>query len=199
MPRVSAILTAAGESTRMGSPKPLLRWHGVTLVEYQVRCLLEGGASEVVVVLGHRAEDIIPFVQGPDVRYVVNSRYREGKTTSIKAGLEAVSPDADAIALLAVDQPRTVEVVSRVVTAHIESDAVITSPRFQGHGGHPLIFSARLRSELENISEEKQGLRQVFQNHLNEITVVQFDDPIIRLDLNTPEAYESAKRAWENN
>ena len=94
----------------MGSPKPLLRWHGVSLVEYQTRCLLEGGVSEVVVVLGHRAEDVIPFVEGPNVRYVVNSRYREGKTTSIKTGLAAVSLDADAIALLAVDQPRTADV-----------------------------------------------------------------------------------------
>ena len=126
--RVSAILTAAGESTRMGSPKPLLRWHGVTLVEYQTRCLLEGGVSEVVVVLGHRAEDVIPFVKGPNVRYVVNSRYREGKTTSIKTGLAAVSLDADAIALLAVDQPRTADVVSRVVTSYIENDTAITSP-----------------------------------------------------------------------
>jgi molybdenum cofactor cytidylyltransferase len=180
----------------MGSPKPLLKWHGVTLVEYQIQCLIEGGASEIVVVLGHCAEDVIPFVKGPNVRYVVNSRYREGKITSIKAGLEVVSPDADAIALLAVDQPRTVEVVSRVVTAHIENDSVITSPRYQGHGGHPLIFSARLRSELENISEENQGLREVFQNHLNEITEVPFDDPIIRLDLNTPESYSEAQTRY---
>jgi molybdenum cofactor cytidylyltransferase len=183
----------------MGSPKPLLEWHGVRLVEYQVRCLLEGGASEVVVVLGHRAKDVIPFIRGPNVRYVVNSRYREGKTTSIKAGLEVVSPDADAIALLAVDQPRTVEIVSRIVTAHIENNTAITSPRYHGHGGHPLIFSARLRSELENISEENEGLRQVFQNHLDEITKIPIDDPMIRLDLNTPEAYESAKRIWNES
>ena len=191
--RVSAILTAAGESTRMGSPKPLLQWHGVTLVEYQTRCLLEGGVSEVVVVLGHRAEDVIPFVKGSNVRYVVNSRYREGKATSIKVGLTAVSLDADAIVLLAVDQPRTADVVSRVVTSHLENDTAITSPRYQGHGGHPLIFSARLRPELESISEESQGLRQVFQNHLDEITEVSFGDPIIRLDLNTPEAYAKAQ------
>jgi molybdenum cofactor cytidylyltransferase len=90
-----------------------------------------------------------------------------------------------------------VEVVTRVVTAHIENDAVITSPRYQGHGGHPLIFSARLRSELENISEENQGLREVFQNHLNEITEVPFNDPIIRLDLNTPEAYAEAQTNYK--
>lgn len=197
--RVSAILTAAGESTRMGHPKPLLPWRGVTLVEHQVRCLLEGGVSEVVVVVGHGADDIVPLVQGPGLRCVVNPSYREGKTTSIKAGLAALSADATAIALLAVDQPRTPGVISRVVAAHIENDALITSPRYRGHGGHPLIFSTQLRSELENISEERQGLREVFQNHLDQVTEVPFDDAIIRLDINTPQAYERAKRCWGND
>ena len=50
---VSAILTSAGESTRMGSPKPLLAWRGSTLIEYHIRTLLDSGVAEVVAVLGH--------------------------------------------------------------------------------------------------------------------------------------------------
>ncbi len=192
MPGISAILTAAGESTRMGRPKPLLPWRGVTLVEHQVRCLLEAGASEVVVVLGHRADAVAPYVKGPRTRYVVNPDYRLGKTTSIKAGLRAISRDADGILLLAVDQPRTAQVISTIIKSHLENNALITSPRYQGRGGHPLVFSAVLRGELERISEERQGIREVFQAHREQVNEVEFDDPIVRLDLNDPRAYEEA-------
>ena len=196
MAGVSAVLTAAGESTRMGCPKPLLPWRGMSLVEYQVRSLIEGGVDEVVAVLGHEAGLIAPLVTRPSVRYVVNPDYRRGRTTSIKAGLRSIDPDARAILLLAVDQPRTGEIISAVVEAHLEASALITSPRFQGRGGHPLIFSSSLKGELERISEERQGIREVFGAHRDEVTEVELDDPMVRLDLNTPEDYEEAKRRY---
>ena len=194
--RISAILMAAGESTRMGRPKPLLPWRGVTLLEYQVSSLVEGGADEVIVVLGHDAENLTPYLKGASVRYVVNPDYRQGKTTSIKAGLGAVNLEAEAVLLLAVDQPRTAQIISAVVQAHRDGNNLITSPRYRGRGGHPPIFAASLREELEAISEEKQGIREVFEAHKDEVAFVQFDDPMVRLDLNTPEAYEEAKQRY---
>ena len=193
MASISAVLTAAGESTRMGTPKPLLEWRGGTLLEHQLSCLLEGGVSEVVVVLGHAAAEVARYARGPNVRWVVNGRYRDGRASSIKAGLTAISPSAEAIVLLAVDQPRTPEIVSKVIGAHMENNAVITAPRYQGHGGHPLIFAASLKSELQSITEETQGIREVLQRHRDEVTEVLIDDPLIRLDLNTREDYEEAK------
>ena len=89
MTLVSAILTAAGESTRMGRPKALLPWHGTTLLEHQTACLIDAGAAEVVVVLGHQANAVVPQVKGPHVRHVLNPDYRLGKTTSIKPACEA--------------------------------------------------------------------------------------------------------------
>ena len=192
MAGISAILTAAGESTRMGRPKPLLPWRGVTLIEYQIRCLLDGGASEVIAVLGYEANAVAPHVNGTSVRHVLNPDYRLGKTTSIKVGIRHIDPHADAILLLAVDQPRTSDIISTVIQAHRRNDALITSPRYQGHGGHPLVFSASLKEELACISEEKQGIREVFEAHSSEVYMLEIDDPIIRLDLNTPEAYEKA-------
>ena len=196
MARVSAILTAAGESTRMGRPKPLLPWRGVSLVEHQVACLLESGCDEVVVVLGHASDEVAPLVRGEGVRAVINPDYRKGKTTSIKTGLAHADPSATAIVLLAVDQPRTADIVREVVQAHVTGGALITSPRYEGHGGHPLVFAAELRPELERISEERQGIREVFQAHRGDVHKLPLDDPMIRLDLNTPQAYESAYTRW---
>ncbi len=106
MSGVSAVLLAAGESTRMGTLKALLPWQGSTLVEYQVDSLLRAGVTEVVVVVGHRAAEVEAAVGGREgVVAVVNPDYRQGKTTSIKAGLRSVSPDAGAVLILAVDEP----------------------------------------------------------------------------------------------
>lgn len=192
MPFISAILTAAGLSSRMGSPKPLLPWQGKTLVESQIDTLLQAGASEVIVVLGHRAAEVASYIEGESVLGVINHQYKEGRTSSIRAGLDAVSPDASDIIIMAVDQPRTPEIVSQVIAAHLKADALLTSPRYRGRGGHPLVFSAALLPELSQISEENQGLREVFERHRPEINQVHFDDPAIRLDLNTPEAYREA-------
>ena len=180
----------------MGRPKPLLPWRGVSLVEHQVACLLEGGCDEVVVVLGHAADEVAPLVRSEGVRAVVNPDYRQGKTTSIKTGLAHADPSATAIVLLAVDQPRTAAIVREVVRAHLTGGALITSPRYEGHGGHPLVFAAGLRPELARISEERQGIREVFQAHRGDVQEMPLNDPMIRLDLNTPEAYESAYAQW---
>ena len=98
--------------------------------------------------------------------------------------------------LLAVDQPRPAWVVKRVIESHVDNDSLITSPRYEGRGGHPLLFSATLRGELESITDEGQGVREVFDVHRGEVNEVMFDDPIVRLDLNTPEEYESARAKY---
>lgn len=193
---VSAVLTAAGESTRMGRPKALLPWRGVALVQYQTRSLIEAGALEVVVVLGHDRELVAPFATGPGVRRAVNPDYALGKTTSIKAGLGHLDDDATDILLLAVDQPRPPDIISVIIKAHLREKALITSPRYEGHGGHPLMFSASLKDELAAIGEETQGIRDVLRAHRAEINEVQIDDPIVRLDINSPEAYEAAKARY---
>lgn len=193
---VTAIITAAGESTRMGQPKALLRWEGVTLIDYQTASLLSGGVTDVVVVLGHEAARIEPNYKMPGVQYVVNSNYRQGRSTSILAGLREVESNTTSIMLLGVDQPRPPSIITTVLDCHKANQALITSPRYQGRGGHPLVFSASLRSELEAITEDHQGIRALFKSHPNDITEVPIDDPIVCLDLNTPVEYEIARSRY---
>ena len=193
---VSAILTAAGESTRMGTPKSILPWDKVPLIKFQINCLVESGVLEVIVVLGHQANNIIQYINCDKAQYVINPDYRLGKATSIKKGLSRVDPHADAILLLAVDQPRTTRVISEVIQSHIKENALITSPRFHGRGGHPLIFSGSLRNSLENISDTSQGIRKVFTSHRHAVNEVELNNPIICLDLNTLSDYETAKKKY---
>ena len=196
VPRISAVLLSAGESTRMGQLKALLPWHGKTLLQHQVQLLLEAGAREVVVVLGHRAVDLVAHVRGVQAHSVFNPDYPKGKTTSIKLGLRSLSPGADGVLLLAVDQPRTGGIVKRILEEHHRSGALITSPVYQGHGGHPVVFSARLLPELLAIEEATQGVRAVLERHQGDIQRVPFDTPLVTLDVNSPEDYEEALRLF---
>ena len=197
MPGITAILLAAGESSRMGKPKPLLPWGGLPLIMYQIASLSEASASPIVVVLGHNSEDIAPYVENsPTLQTIINPDYAEGKTTSIRLGVSQVLDDVDGILLLAVDQPRPADLVRRVIEEHLRSGALITHPTYNGRGGHPIIFAGSLKSELLAITEEQQGIREVVGRHQDSIRTVAVESPIARVDLNTMGDYESALREF---
>ena len=193
-----AILLAAGESRRMGQLKALLPWQGDTLLGCQVSSLLQAGIEQVIVVLGHQRDRLLPLLEGRDgVIPVFNPDYQAGKTTSIKTGIKAVLPspqaaDAQTLVLLNVDQPRTSETISTLLSRHETSDCLITIPVFQGKGGHPIILDCSLLPELLEISEASQGIRSVVKDHEERLQRVEMDTHEVLWDLNTPEQYQAA-------
>ncbi len=194
MPGAWAILLAAGESSRMGRLKALLPWRGKTLLENQVDALLEGGAERVVVVLGHRANELRPLLEDKQgVTWALNPDYLQGKTTSIRAGLAALDEaEVDDILLLNVDQPRSPADVSAVLDTHRALGSVVTVPEYMGKGGHPIALSASLLPELLQINEETQGIKAVVRRRPDAVRRFPLDNPEILLDLNTPEQYRAA-------
>ena len=129
---------------------------------------------------------------------MVNHRYRDGRSTSIRTGIAETASDAEAIVLLGVDQPRPPEIVALTLSSHLERGALITSPRRSGRGGHPIVFSSALRGELCAITEEQEGIRQVFRAHRGEVNELEIDDAVIHLDLNTLEDYERARALYDD-
>jgi molybdenum cofactor cytidylyltransferase len=191
--RLYALLLAAGESARMGRPKALLSWQGGTLVEFQIEQLLAGGVERVVLVLGHEAEAVDRVASSlARTAIVLNQDYATGKTSSVRAGLKAMPNDADAVLVLAVDQPRPAGLIRRLRQAHETSEALITVPSFGGRHGHPTIFSRQLFLEMRDIREETQGLRAVRHRHRERTQVIETASRIPLVDINTPEEYEAA-------
>jgi len=201
----SAILLAAGESTRMGRPKALLPWGDATLLEYQVDELRAAGVGDIVVVLGHAAEEVRPLVPA-GTRVVLNEAYREGRASSLRTGASALPDSAGPVVVLGVDQPRPRRVHERLLTAHRDAGALITVPASDGHRGHPAVLAGSLLAELRAASEKAQGLRGVIAAHEGAVHEVPFillqhesmaGEPdllamIVRLDINTPEDYANA-------
>ena len=189
-----AILLAAGESRRMKQLKALLPWQGSVLLRYQVNSLLEGGADQVVVVLGHRAGELKPLVEGVDGAYwTINPDYMLGKTTSLKVGVAAAKEFRPRdLLILNVDQPRQPAIIRTVLDSHRRQPGLITNPAFQGKGGHPIIISASLIEELAQVDEATLGLKAVTQRHEKEVNKVELGIPEVLWDLNTPEDYRNA-------
>lgn len=190
----SGILLAAGMSTRMGQPKALLDWGGELLVSYQVRQLREAGCDEVIVVLGHSSDAIQRRMKGDQCRVMFNPRHQFGRAGSLRIGAKAVSRDTDVIVILNVDQPRPANLIRSVIDAH-RPESLATRPVHDGRGGHPVVVSGQLRDELMRARDETGGLHGVLDAHAGEVTDVPCD-PLCRLDLNTPDDYEAARRTF---
>src|SRR5438128_1235257 len=137
----------------MGQVKALLPWNGTTLLEYVLGELTASLASEVVVVLGHAAEQIEPLVRPWPVHLVINSRYRDGRSASIRAGIRALGPDPSGVLIASVDQPRPRAIVDALITVHLRRGSMITRPIHGDKHGHPTIFARRYFEELTELSE----------------------------------------------
>ncbi len=205
----AAILLAAGESSRMGQPKALLPWAGATLIDYQVGELAAAGVDDIVVVLGHEADELRPHVPAP-ARAVVNEAYREGRASSLRAGAAALPDDAGPIVVLGVDQPRPRKIHERLIAARV-GRSLIALPVYEGRRGHPVVLAGELLEELRSATEEERGLRGVIAGHEGEVREVPYmltphesalGDPdlsamLVVVDINTPEDYEQAKSLFE--
>lgn len=178
----------------MGETKTLLPFLGQTLLEFQIETLTAiPQIGQVLVVVGHRRQELLPLIQGKaKVRAVENPEYTSGRVSSIQAGLGNLSPDCAALLILGVDQPRPQPVIELLVREHLSGGSLITVPTYQGKRGHPTLFSSRLLPDLQAISEEKQGLREVMARYRGQTREVAVDSPTVLVDINTPERYQEA-------
>lgn len=191
---ISSIVLAAGMSSRMGTSKALLDWGGVPLVRYQIEQLHEAGVDEVIVVLGHRADDVSRQIRHTPCRIMLNPRYHMGRAGTLRIGAKAVNRDAECIVILNVDQPRPAAFVREMLAAHKSGGRLITHPVSDGHGGHPVITAGSLRPELMEATDSSEGLRGVLSRHAAEIHTIAAGE-ICLLDVNTPEEYQRARPA----
>lgn len=191
---ISAIVLAAGSSTRMGTPKALLDWGGQPLVRYQVQQIREAGVDEVIVVLGYRGDDIRRLLRGLDCRAMLNPRFQLGRAGSLRIGAKATAYNTDAILIVNVDQPRTEAFYRELIAAH-RPDSAATRPTANGRHGHPVIVSGALRGELLAASDEDEGLRGILRRHAGQVADVQADE-VCLLDINTPDEYTAAHEAF---
>jgi len=182
-----AILLAAGESRRMGFPKPLLRLGTRTFIETLAAAILPGVARLIVVVGAHAdaVREAIPA--DPRILVVENLNYLRGQLSSIKAALPHVGREAAGILIHLADHPLVrAETFAAVIDGYRQLRRPITIARYQGRRGHPVLFAHELLGELAAAPED-QGARAVVAADPTRVGYVDVDDPGVLTDLDTPE------------
>ncbi len=187
VPNIVGILLAAGESRRMGYPKPLLKIGDETFVAHLTAAMLNVVARLTIVVGAHadRVRKAIP--SDPRIKVVDNPDWVRGQLSSIKAGIRALPPDASAALIHLTDHPTVkAETFAAVADAYRESRKSIVIARYNGRRGHPVIFDRALFAELLDTPED-QDARAVVNADASRVVYIEVDDPGILLDLDTPE------------
>jgi len=192
---VSAIVVAAGLSTRMGEPKQLLPYGEHTVIEQIVSVLLECPLDEVVVVTGHERQAIETKLAAWPVRSVFNPNYQaEEMLSSVQCGLSALGPDVRAALIVLGDQPQLeAVVVRRLVEAYQEVRAGLVIPSSQMRRGHPILVDRACWQEILDLDSDG-SLRDVIDAHADEIFYVAVETDSVLRDIDTPEEYQQELR-----
>lgn len=181
----AGLILAAGESSRMGSPKALLEFRGETFLDRLIRCFSDY-CSPVIVVLGHEPEVIRAGVRAAgSAVFVLNPDYSRGQFSSLQCGLRAVPEDAAGVLFTPVDHPN---IEPATVRQLIAAGASIAIPQYLGRHGHPVLFTRAHIPEFLALGPDAQA-RQVLHSHAGEIRYLDVADPGILDDIDDPDAY----------
>lgn len=187
--RFTPLILAAGESSRMGTPKALLDFDGLTCLDLVLRACRRPRCTAPLVVVG-AAADRIRAALPAGTAVVDNPGFRHGQTSSLKTGLRSLPPDADGFLLFPVDFPLVrSETVDRILT----TDGAIVIPLHAGRRGHPARFGAATVAEFLALGDDEPAHR-VVRRDPDRVVEVPVDDEAVVMRMNTPAEYRDCLR-----
>jgi molybdenum cofactor cytidylyltransferase len=189
---ITAVVLAAGRSSRMGRPKATLPLHGETFLTHIIRTFRDAGVTDVVVVLGHDADAIAQAVQssGLVARLAVNSNYDRGQLSSLLTGLDAADqPGVPAILMTLVDVPLvSPSTVRAVIDRYEKTRALIVRPVNGSRHGHPILIDRHLFAALR-AAGDATGAKPIVRANASPAGDVLVDDEGAFCDIDTMEEY----------
>ena len=194
--RIAAVILAGGASHRYGQPKQLLTWNGKPFIRWCVEASIQAGLDPVIVVLGANAEAIRPALTNLPVKIVDNPDWDEGKSSSLRVGVQSLPPETGAAIFLLADQPQvTPELLNKMKSEHARSLAKIIAPTVDGRRTTPTLFDRSTFEELQKLLGDSGG-RQLFSQY--QPRYFEYNDHRLALDIDQPEDYQRFLRMMEN-
>jgi molybdenum cofactor cytidylyltransferase len=189
-PQIAGIILAAGRSSRMGRNKLLLELDGKPILAHAVDHALQAGLSEIVVVTGHQASKVRAILGERPVKVIEAREHRLGMSASLKAGLRALSPKAEAALVMLGDMPQVAPaLLRRLIGAYNPTEGrSIVLPTVEGKRGNPVLFDRRYFAEMLAL-EGDVGARHLIGAHDDQVAEIAVEDAGIFTDVDTPEAY----------
>jgi molybdenum cofactor cytidylyltransferase len=158
MANISAVILAAGESSRFGQPKPLIEFRGRTLIKGVVEAAKEAGCRPIIVVTGSDSPKVAAAIDDDDICIAENTQWRDGIGTSIRIGAQRlidIAPEAKAVVLLVCDQPF---ITGKILTSLMElwsaTGKSIVASSYSNTLGVPALFDRALFVELLRLEDE---------------------------------------------
>ncbi|MBI5768486.1 MAG: nucleotidyltransferase family protein [Verrucomicrobia bacterium] len=192
--RFGAVILAAGNSTRMGTPKQLLPVAGQPLLLRAVSATLAAPVWPVVVVLGAHAEKIRPLLARQTVLIAENPAWPEGMASSLRVGiatLQQFSRELDGALVALCDQPAfSADAIAQLIAAQRTTGRSIVAARYGGRQGAPALFLHEHFPALTALTGE-EGARALLNGDAARVTAV--DLPALATDLDTPADYAAFK------
>ena len=194
-PRVAVLVLAAGRSTRMGGPNKMLAdTDGQPLVAHAVKAALASQAVEVVVVLGHMADEVKSAVERAvpaqsRLRFVTNPDFADGLSTSVRAGIAALGKDIDAAIVQLGDMPGVgAPLLDRLMAAFspVEGRSICV-PTVVGKRGNPVLWARRFFPEIAGLAGDT-GAKHLIGEHADLVCEVEMTGEAAVTDIDTPEA-----------
>lgn len=193
-PRVTAIVLAAGRSTRMGANNKLLAdVEGQPMLARSLKAVAGSKVDDIVVVLGHEANQVRRVaeqaVPGNRLRFVVNPDYAQGLSTSLKAGLRVTAQNADAVLVVLGDMPGIAPTeIDKLIAAFnpVEQRAIVV-PTYKGKRGNPILWARRFIPDMMTAAGDV-GARHLIGENAELVCEVEMPGEGVLIDLDTPEA-----------
>lgn len=189
---IAGIVLAAGSSARMGTNKLLLKLGGESVLRRAVLQTLEAGLDPALVVLGHDAERARAELAGLSCRPVLNLEYARGLSSSLRAGIAAVPPEAIAAVVALADMPLvTAAMIAELALRYRRGAAPLVASEYGGVLAPPTLYDRALFSELQVVhGNGGHGCgKHVVQRHRTEATLVSWPAAALT-DLDVPEDYQ---------
>ena len=187
---IAAIILAAGESSRMGTPKALLPFKDSTFLESILLKVRKAKYNNIIIVLGQHYGRIcrsIPIKQDHDV--IRNPNPEKGQLSSLQLALKNVKDEAQGVLIVLVDHPLVSQVTYQIIYEHAcaQPDAIII-PVYKNRKGHPVYFARKFFNALIQ-APLNQGARYVVHNNKSSVVEIPVEDEGIIMDIDTREQY----------
>jgi molybdenum cofactor cytidylyltransferase len=186
---IAAIVLAAGMSRRMGAFKPLLPFGDSTVIESCINNIRQAGVEKIVVVIGHRSDDVRAQLKHFPVTFTVNPEPDSEMSASIALGVGEIRDDTKAVLITPVDHPAVPpEIIKAVIDEWRRSGFRLIQPEYESRGGHPVLIDLSYQDELLHLNPQT-GLRSLFAEHREQVRRLPVSSPLVARDMDTWEDY----------
>lgn len=187
----TAIILAAGTSSRMGTPKQLLEVNGLSLLDHAIQAALNAGIISPIVVLGANAKLIEDqSVLLSHCTTVLNPKFVMGQSTSLVQGVLSSPAKSNAYIFLLADQPFIEgQMIGKMMSTFEKTGADVLYPEYRGQRGNPVIISSRLRQQLL-LATGDNGARFLFSDRSLKIVSYPVSTEAVTIDIDTPSDYQ---------